>query len=425
MKYKTINKCRICGNTNLVTVFNLGNLALTGVFPKTVDEEVQRGPLELVKCHPYFADDGCCHLLQLKHSFEKEEMYGFNYGYRSGLNVSMINHLEDIVRTAFQYTPVCGGESVIDIGSNDGTLLNIIERYLKDRDCPDTNLIGVDPTGEKFRRYYSPNVNLVSDFFSKEVIMGRYGNIKTKLITSIAMFYDLENPLKFAKDVYDILDDKGVWVMEQSYMPIMIKNNAYDTICHEHLEYYGLSQIKWIADQVGFNIVDVEFNDTNGGSFLVVLSKDKNVDEYHELYDILYREDELSEIDYYKRFYATVLQHTFKLSNLINKLNAEGKIVIGYGASTKGNVLLQLCRFNKNDIPCIIEINEDKFGCYTPGTSIPIVSENDMNKVFGTPNYMLILPWHFKKNIMMKEKEYLKNGGKLIFPLPEIETIGG
>ena len=418
MQYKAIKKCRICGNTNLITVLNLGNLALTGVFPKTIDEPVQRGPLELVKCRPYFADDGCCHLLQLKHSFEKEEMYGFNYGYRSGLNASMIRHIHYITDSAQKYATIYQDDYVIDIGSNDGTLLNSYQPY-------NYTMIGIDPTGEKFRKYYSPNVDLISDFFSKDLIRGRYGNIKAKLITSIAMFYDLENPLKFAKDVYDILDNNGVWVMEQSYMPTMIKNNAYDTICHEHLEYYGLSQIKWIADQVGFNIVDVEFNDTNGGSFLVVLSKNRNVNEYYKLYDILDKENELSEISYYKKFYTTVLQHNFELKNLIKKLKTDGKTVAGYGASTKGNILLQLCGFTQDDILYIVEINEDKFGCFTPGTGIPIISEVEMKDKDTQPDYMLVLPWHFKKDIMMKEKEYLKNGGKLIFPLPKIEIIGG
>jgi len=415
MKYKTIEKCRVCGNTNLVTVLNLGKFALTGVFPKNIDEEVARSPLELVKCHPFSSNDNCCHLLQLKHSYEREEMYGFNYGYRSGLNISMVNHIGYVANTAVSCVNLNKGDCIIDIGSNDGTLLNFFALGYK--------LIGIDPTGEKFRRHYSPDVDLVSDFFSKEIIMGRYGNLKAKLITSIAMFYDLENPLKFASDIYDILADDGIWVMEQSYMSSMIKNNAYDTICHEHLEYYGLYQIKWMADKVGFKIIHIEFNDVNGGSFLVILSKDEYVKEYYRLHNILDEERELLEISYYKKFYTTVLQHNFELSNLIKQLNADRKIVIGYGASTKGNVLLQLCNFTQNDIPCIVEINEDKFGCFTPGTNIPIVSEDDMNKVLGTPDYMLVLPWHFRSNIMIKEKEYLKNGGKLIFPLPKIEIV--
>jgi len=419
MPYKEIKECRVCGNKNLSPVVNLGELALTGIFPKTKNEEVDVAPLELVKCH----GDNCCHLLQLKHSMNMEKMYGNNYGYRSGLNPSMVAHLQAIVRIVTNTVSLQPDDLIIDIGSNDGTLLR---NYFGDY-----NLVAFDPTAAKFSKYYPANVDLFGDFFSKEIFRSHYRSVKAKVVTSIAMFYDLPKPLEFMQDVYDILDDKGIWVLEQSYMPEMIKQNAYDTVCHEHLEYYGLYQIRWMADRVGFKIVNVEFNSTNGGSFLVILAKKgggvKGLSNEFFINTILKEEQQKGFLSLapYKRFRKNIFKHTSRLIEFIERLNRERKVVVGYGASTKGNVLLQLCNFNERDIPCIVEINEDKFGCFTPGTKIPIVSQKEAESGFGNIDYLFVLPWHFKDNILKKEEKFLKAGMKFIFPLPDISVVGG
>ena len=417
---KEIKQCRICGNENLIPVVDLGDLALTGVFPKSPNEIVETGQLELVKCH----GNSKCNLLQLKHSFDAEKMYGDNYGYRSGLNQLMISHLQYIVRLVSNTVPLEKNDLIIDIGSNDGTLLkNYFGEY---------NLIGVDPTGEKFRKYYSENILLLSEFFSKDIIQGHCGNKKAKVITSIAMFYDLEDPLDFMQQVYDILDDGGIWVLEQSYGLDMLDNLAYDTICHEHLEYYGLYQIEWMAECIGFKIINIELNSTNGGSFLVVLAKEggkiKGLDGLGTdflLNSLLANEKQkgLLNLKPYIKFQQRIFKHRNKLVKLIKGLKNKSKLVAGYGASTKGNVLLQLCGFTQDDIFCIVEINEDKFGCYTPGTKIPIVSYDDMIEVIGVPDYYLVLPWHFKESIVNNERGFLENGGKLILPLPDISIV--
>ena len=276
-----------------------------------------------------------------------------------------------------------------------------------------------------FKNYYNDDITLIPDFFNKELFESKFQSKKAKIVTSIAMFYDLEDPKKFAKDIYEILDDNGIWHFEQSYKPSMLKTNAYDTICHEHLEFYSLKVVKELLESVNLKIIDVQTNSINGGSFAVTASRaDANYIVNDVLIDwMLFQEGQmkLETISPYLAFKERIFEHRDSLRKLILSLVKSGKKVYGYGASTKGNVLLQFCEFTSLEIPFIAEVNEEKFGKYTPGTHIKIISEEEakMNK----PDYFLVLPWHFKDNILSREKEYLKTGVKFIFPLPEIEII--
>jgi hypothetical protein len=237
------------------------------------------------------------------------------------------------------------------------------------------------------------------------------------------MFYDLENPTEFMSQVYDSLTEDGVWVFEQSYMPTMLAMNAYDTVCHEHLEYYGLKQIKWMTDRVGFEIVDVELNAVNGGSFSVMVRKalSPRAEVSTIVAQLLEREKQLGlhTLAPYDNFRRRVFEHRDQLVKFVAEVKKAGQSIFGYGASTKGNVILQFCGFSQSDIPYIAEINPDKFGCVTPGTLIPIASEYEAKQ--HNPDFMLVMPWHFRDYIVSREKDYLASGGKLIFPLPSIE----
>ncbi len=417
--YSQINKCRICGNTNLVSLLHLGEQALTGVFPKNKSDKITSGPLELVKCHPKNSTDNVCHLVQLHHSYESSEMYGVNYGYRSGLNQSMVRHLYDLVKYVQTIAELKKEDLIIDIGSNDSTLL---QQYPSDKEL---SLVGIDPTGIKFKQYYPKHIELIPDFFSYDNVKKKFADRKAKVITSIAMFYDLENPISFVKDIFDSLADDGIWVFEQSYLPLMLQENAYDTICHEHLEYYSLFQIKWMMDKAGLKIIDVELNDTNGGSFRITVAKEKsNYKANNTVSEIIDKENKLklNSTKPFEEFKQNVLKHKKELCDLIEKINADGKKIFGYGASTKGNVILQYCNLSPKEIPFIAEVNEDKFGSFAPFTHIPIISEKEARTM--KPDYFLVLPWHFREGILKKEKDFLNAGGKFIFPLPKIEIIG-
>ena len=415
--YTEIKQCRICGNTDLVSILNLGNQYLTGVFPKSKTEHITSGPLELAKCRDGH-NANACGLVQLKHSYDHREMYGDNYGYRSGLNKSMVNHLYKKVKKIEAFIQLTHGDLVIDIGSNDSTLL---QAYRQDG----LLRVGIDLTGEKFKKYYPEHVYLIPDFFSAKSVKKNFGNKKTKVVTSIAMFYDLESPMDFAQQICEILADDGIWVLEQSYLPAMLEMNAYDTVCHEHLEYYYLKQIKWIADKLDLKIIDIEFNQVNGGSFSVTVAKSNAAyKEKQLLIEKILNEEKnrgLDSLKPYEEFKQHVYKHREELIQFIQKTKSENKKIIGYGASTKGNVMLQFCDLTENDIPFIAEVNRDKFGCYTPGTHIPIISEKEAKDM--NPDYFLVLPWHFKENIILREKDYLNSGGNLFFPLPSLEVI--
>ncbi|HWR30928.1 MAG TPA: class I SAM-dependent methyltransferase [Negativicutes bacterium] len=414
---RPIERCRICGNTQLMSIINLGQQYLTGIFPQTKERKVSSGPLELVKCMASSAGD-CCGLVQLRHSCDLSEMYGYDYGYRSGLNQSMVQHLHRKVQKIEQMVDLAPGDLVVDIGSNDSTLL---QGYSKD----DIKLVGIDPTGVKFGEYYPPYIRLIPDFFSADVVKENFGRQKAKVVTSISMFYDLESPQDFMQDVHDILADDGLWVFEQSYMPAMLQATSYDTICHEHLEYYSLRQIKWMTDKVGLKIIDIEFNDINGGSFSVTAAKSgAPYEENKPLIDrVLLQEEQsgLSRTEIYDEFREKVYLHRQELVQFINDVNRTGKTIAGYGASTKGNVVLQYCGLSAADIPFIAEVNQDKFGCYTPGTVIPIIAEQEARAL--APDYFLVLPWHFRTNIIRREKAFMASGGKLCFPLPHLEIV--
>lgn len=408
--YTEISTCRVCGCRDMTNVVSLGEQSLTGVFPRNPDAQLTKGPLDLVLC-------GACSLLQLRQSYNLEEMYGDNYGYRSGLNASMVAHLQQKIRRLEHMANVRHDDLVIDIGSNDATSLKAYTRPCQ--------RLGIDPTGLKFRAYYPDDIALIPDFFSASDVLTRYPSKRARIVTSISMFYDLEQPLAFAKDVASVLADDGLWHFEQSYMPSMLRTNAYDTICHEHLEFYSFKVVQFILRQCGMRVVDVETNGINGGSFAVTACKENApfVSNRSVIEWLLRQEEEmqLATVAPYVAFAERMRNHRQNLRDLLNALVADGKKILGYGASTKGNVLLQYCGIGVEHLPCIAEVNEDKFGAYTPGTNIPIVSEAEARAM--KPDYFFVLPWHFKAGILEREKNFREQGGKFIFPLPEIEII--
>lgn len=329
----------------------------------------------------------------------------------------MVAHLHSKVADIVSRVQLAAGDLVIDIGSNDSTLLQGYGR------C-DIDLVGFDPTGVKFLQYYPKHIGLVPDFFSSRNVREQFGSRKAKIITSISMFYDLEDPIDFMSQVCDCLADDGVWVFEQSYMPTMLCMKAYDTVCHEHLEYYGLAQVKWMTDRAGLEIVDVDLNAINGGSFSVMVRKVHGSSAAVPLVVVemlaAERARGLHTLAPYEQFRQDVFRHRDQLVSFIAAARSEGRTVFGYGASTKGNVILQFCGFSSEDIPCIAEINPDKFGCMTPGTHIPIVSEAEAKS--RHPDYLLVLPWHFRDYIVTREAAYIAGGGRLVFPLPDIQV---
>ena len=415
---RPIDKCRLCGSASLATVLDLGHMALTGRFPRPQDPEPMSGPLELVLCTAH--DDGGCGLLQLKYSFPLDEMYGATYGYRSSNNRTMTAHLRAKVDNLIRMSQPRAGDSVLDIGSNDGTTLKFydgmgLRRY------------GIDPSSARYAAEYPADVTLIVDFFSKDALQARAGSMRFKIITSIAMVYDLEDPCSFVRDVASLLDRNGLWEMEFAYMPLMLQRCAYDSVCHEHVSYFRLRQIKWMADRADAKIVDISMNDINGGSISVILARsDSSYPEAtRQITAIL--DDERARgydtLEPYREFAATVASHRAALRSFLEEARTSGELVIGYGASTKGNVVLQYCGVTRDEMPWIAEKYPFKFGLMTPGTRIPIISEQEAKE--KRPDYLVVLPWYFRDEIIERERSYLESGGTLVFVLPEVERVRG
>ena len=401
-----IKICRSCKSKKLSKVFSLGKQTLTGIFPPSKNAKITKGNLSLILCNQ-------CKLLQLENNFNPNEMYGENYGYMSSLNKSMMTHLKLKALNFQKKYNLKSGQNILDIGSNDGTFLSYFNKNF--------NLFGCDPTIKKFSRYYRKDIKQMPNFFSGDLFKDK----KFNLVTSISMFYDLPDPSKFAKEINSILDKNGVWHIELSYMPMMLKNISYDTICHEHLEYYSLKSLKYLLDKAGLKIISLAFNQINGGSIELDVAKKKS--KFKEIKQLISwvleseKRNRYNEISKQKDFFKQCINHKFLLKKLLITLKKQNKKVYGYGASTKGNVILQFSKIDSKLIKYIGEVNKFKFNKYTPGSKIKIVSEKQLKKF--KPDYLLVLPWHFKDHILKREHQYLKNGGKFIFPLPDIEII--
>lgn len=414
MKITEISKCRICGNTDLISLMDLGEQPLSGLFPQINAEDPPCSPLHLVKCNPEH-NHNACGLVQLKHSVDPGEMFRNNYGYLSGMNHTMTDHLGSITAKIEQHIKLHKGDSVIDIGSNDGTLL-------KSYQTKGINRIGIDPGGKQYKKYYPEDIQLITDFFPSKLYTGE----KAKVITSISMFYDLEDPMAFVKSIKENLHKDGIWVLEQSYLPTMLESHAFDTICHEHLEYYALAQITWMVVRNGLKVVDVETNHINGGSFRVYVSHSQSEipenNSHISNMELFESSQKLNTEIPYKEFKDNVERIKEKTMKFIDAEILKGKKIYVYGASTKGNILLNYYGLTEKTIAAAADRNPNKWTCKTPGSHIPIISEDTMRRV--NPDYLLVLPWHFKKEFIDREKEFLENGGKFIFPLPECEVVG-
>ena len=408
-----ISKCRLCETEKLEIVIDLKQQSLSGYFPSSAETDVDAFPLILVKC-------ANCNLVQLQHSVSQTTLYHENYGYRSGINTTMSNHLASLVRSIEDKLNFKDGDIVIDIASNDGTLLN---SYLNKK----LTRIGVDPLSDHLSEYYEAGIKKISKFFSEEVVTPFLDGKKAKVITSIAVFYDLERPKDFVTAIRNLLDINGMWVLEQSDLGSMIDSNSFDTICHEHLEYYSLNVINVLLTECKLRIFDAELNASNGGSLRIyACHENSNFETNNRALDHLLRSEDrqkLSENETYLDFMQKCDVEMQKLCKFIEKEQAKGKTFHVYGASTKGNVLLQYCGLDTEQIEMAADRNPRKWGCYTPGTKIPIQSEETSRN--AKPDYLIVLPWHFRQEFIAREAELLRQGTSLIFPLPNFEIFSG
>jgi len=402
---KKINKCRICKDYNLVDLFDFGKIALTGTFPVSKKKNIKKTPLSVV-----FSTKS--KLLQLKHNYNFKNLFGQNYGYRSSLNNSMIDHLKKKFCYLSNKVAIKSNDNILDIGSNDGTFLNFFSSNL--------NLIGCDPSAKKFQRFYKKNIKIFYSIFDNKVIYKL--PFKFKLITAIAMFYDLDNPLGFIKNIQKILHKDGVFHVEIAYLPDIIKTFSFDTFCQEHLTYFSFISFKNLINQTNLRIVDYHRNSINGGSinFDLVHENSKIKSKVKKLNNLYRNEikDGFHKVSKYRSFFKNIKKNILEINNSITKISKNKKIY-GFGASTKGNVTLQVCKLDSNLISAIYDVNKEKFNKYTPGTKILIRDEINLKK--DKPDYIIFLIWHFKQTIKEKFKKYKLKNTKFIWLFPKLK----
>lgn len=415
---KVRKTCRSCGLQFLIPVLSLGELCVSNFVAKPGVADKRTYPLDVVLCDP---SNGGCGLLQLKHSVSPDKMYR-NYWYFSGVNATMKDELAGIAKIAEEISEPKSGDIAVDIGANDGTLLRAYKKKVKK--------VGFEPARNLIHYASNGTDKVFNDFFDYRVFNKEFGEKKAKIITAIAMFYDLDDPNAFVEDIRKLLDPEGIFIIQMSYLVSMLKQNAFDNICHEHLEYYSLSSLEPLLKRHGLEIFDVELNDVNGGSFRVyVRHKGSKIGETRigrsdRLDYVRTSEDKwkLNSNEPYRQFVDKVAMIKKELTDFIKSEVKNGKKIYVYGASTKGNTLLQFFNLDTSLIQAAAERNPIKWGKKTIGTNIPIISEEEARH--DRPDYFLILPWHFLSEFVEREKDYLKNGGKFIVPLPEFRIIG-
>ena len=397
--------CKNCKSRTLKKIIPIGKQPISSHFYKKKMYNLKNYSLDLYICNK-------CGLVQFKTLPKLDHMYGLNYGYRTSLSPLMINHIK---QKYLKITKEIKNKEIkiLDIGCNDGTFLNFFSKKKK------ISLYGIDPSSEKFKKFHSNKINLIIDYFSKKKIINKYKKIKFDFITSFAMFYDIENPNSFCRDIKDLLNDDGKWILELSYFPSLLKKLTYDQICHEHVTYYTLTTFEKVIKKNGLKILDFNLNDINGGSIEITCCKKNSKHKTNKLkIDIQKNFEKKINSESYNNFNRRIdnVKKTLNLFLKNNKFN-----VIGYGASTKGNIVLNHCEIDNKHLNYICDANPFKFNRYTPGTNIKIISKEKMRKL--KPKYLLVLIWSFRKEVIIQEKKFILNGGKLIFHLPMFHII--
>lgn len=413
MAKKTTAKisCRVCQSENLVRVVSLGKQFLSDFV--TEDFGGTDYPLDLLLCKN-------CKLLQLEKTVPQKRLYNERYGYKSGINDTMKKELTEIVSKTKRKIALQPNDLVIDIGANDGTLLsNYPNNVVR---------VAVEPI-KKLATECKVNADFViNDFFNlkalKKTLPAKLFNKKAKIVTAISMFYDLEDPNSFVSDVKAVLAPDGIFVIQQNYLLGMLQQNAFDNIVHEHIEYYSLLSLEKLLERHNLEVFDVETTDLNGGSFRTYIAhkntfpiNSNNVSQMRSWE----KEAKLHQKQTYEQFNKRVANNKKEIVKFVNEVIKKGKKIYLYGASTRGNTLIQYYGLNKNQISAAVERNPEKWGKKIASVGIPIISEAQARK--DKPDYLLVLPWFFKEEFLKREANYLRSGGHFIFPLPKLEII--
>lgn len=397
---RIIETCRSCWSDNLVEFLDLGNQYLSDF--REDNSKPPQCPLVAVICED-------CMLVQLKHTATSSDMYHENYGFKSGVSNSIKDDLKDIVSTALEYYD--GPRTWLDIASNDGTLLSFV---------PDgIYRTGVDPIAKYCKEAEKHADEIINNFFDAKLIEGKYD-----VVTSISCFYDMDNPNEFVSGVASVMNEDGIWVIQQNYLLPTLQLNAVDNFCAEHLEYYTLLSLEPLLRRHGLQVIDLSTSMVNGGSLRTIVAKQGVYEPSPsvEAQRDIEAKANLHELAPYKQFATDVHQNLKELKTFIDEKNEAGKTVFILAASTRGSTIWQTAGITEKDVPYAVERNPEKVGKYFNAVGMPIISEEEARKL--KPDYMIVGPWFFAKEIVEREQEYIASGGKLVIPLPKLQIVG-
>jgi 2-polyprenyl-3-methyl-5-hydroxy-6-metoxy-1,4-benzoquinol methylase len=401
-------KCKNCKSNKLIKIIKIGKHPISSVFYDSKKLNLKKYCLDLFRCLD-------CELVQLSEIAPLKKMYGVTYGYKSGISPYMLQHLKKKYEFLKKKIIFNKNSSILDIGSNDGSFLNFFSSK--------HFLVGIDPSIKKFKKNYKSHIYKINDFFSEKTILNhlkKKNQTKFDLISSFAIFYDIKNPNRFCKYIYNLLKENGVWVCEFSYLPLMLKNLTFDQICHEHVTYYSLKVFNSIIKKNNLKIINISFNEINGGSIEITCAKKESSfrEDINLVKNVLKDETKITNKAYYN--FNKRIDNTKKNITLFLK-NYDSKKIIGYGASTKGNTIINFCSLTSKELPFICDENKNKINKFTPGSNIKIISKNKMRKL--NPKFLLVLIWSFRSEVIKQEKRYILNGGSLVFPLPKFHVV--
>ena len=398
--------CRNCQKKKFNKISKIGYQPISSIFLER-KIKIKKFSLDLFECKT-------CKLIQLSKIPGLKDMYGPKYGYKTSISSLMIKHLGEKYNRIRKLKVYKKNKNILDIGSNDGTFLNFFKKE------KNVKLTGIDPSALAFPNSYDKKIEVINDFFNDESIKNYFFNKKFSVVSSFAMFYDVEDPNSFSKNIYKILDKNGIWILEFSYFPLLLHNLTYDQICHEHVMYYTLNTFNKIIKKSKLKIIDFSLNEINGGSIEIICSRnDSNLRSKKKKISKILREEKKISKKEYKLFNLRIKESKKNLKLFLK--NIKRKDIIGYGASTKGNVILNYCGINNKDLPFICDANPSKTGKFTPGSHIPIISKAKMRKI--NPKFLLVLIWSFRTEVINQEKKFIEQGGKLLFPLPKFHMV--
>jgi NDP-4-keto-2,6-dideoxyhexose 3-C-methyltransferase len=403
-------KCLNCENNSLKKIIHIGKQPISSLFFNKPKKKLKLYSMDLYECKK-------CNLVQLNKIAPMNSMYGATYGYRTSLSPLMIDHMHEKFRFILNKKIITKTKNnILDIGCNDGTFLNLFFKNGYKR------LYGIDPSAEKFKYNHNKYIKLAVDFFSKKNVEKKFGKIKFNLISSFAMFYDVSNPNSFCRDISELLDKDGIWLLEISYWPLLIENLTYDQICHEHVTYYTLGVFRKIVNKNNLKIIDFRFNEINGGSIEITCAQknSKHKIKSRKIKNLLKQESKINK-EVYRNLNIRIQNTKEIITEFLQLVRKTKKKIIGYGASTKGNIVLNQIKANNKILPFIADANPEKENKFTPGTNIKIISKDKMRKI--RPDYLFVLIWSFRKEVINQEIKYIKKGGKLVFPLPIFHII--